>query len=82
MNKFQKVHVKTGDTVKLIAGAQKGTTGKVVGVDSKNGTVRIEGVNQLHRHVKPSQINPRGGHKDIHVGVPASKVVKVKETKK
>jgi len=82
MTKFQKVHVKTGDTVKLIAGAQKGTTGKVVGVDSKAGTVRIEGVNQLHRHVKPTQLNPYGGHKDIHVGVPASKVVKVKETKK
>jgi large subunit ribosomal protein L24 len=68
-----------GDTVKLISGAQKGTTGKVVGVSAKG--VLIEGIGQKHRHVKPSQLNPRGGSKDIHVPVPLSKVALVIDEK-
>jgi large subunit ribosomal protein L24 len=68
-----------GDTVKLISGAQKGTTGKVVGVVS--GGVLIEGIGTKHRHIKPSQLNPRGGHKDIHVPVPLHKVALVVDEK-
>lgn len=70
-----------GDTVKLISGANKGTTGKVVAVNTKDRTVLIEGVGQMHRHVKPSQLNPRGGSKDIHVPVPVSKVALVIDEK-
>ena len=68
-----------GDLVKLISGANKGTTGKVVGVN-KDG-ILIEGIGQKHRHVKPSQLNPRGSHKDIHVAVPAHKVALVIDEK-
>lgn len=68
-----------GDTVKLISGPQKGTTGKVVAVTPKG--VLIEGVGQKHRHVKPSQLNPRGGSKDIHIAVPAHKVALVVDEK-
>jgi len=68
-----------GDLVKLISGANKGTTGKVVGVN-KDG-ILIEGIGQKHRHIKPSQLNPRGGHKDIHVAVPAHKVALVIDEK-
>lgn len=49
------------DTVKVITGKHKGTTGKVLAVDTKKNTVLIEGVGVGHRHVKPSQFNPRGG---------------------
>lgn len=68
-----------GDTVKLISGAQKGTTGKVVGVNAKG--VLVEGIGLKHRHIKPSQLNPRGGHKDIHVAVPIHKVALVVDEK-
>jgi large subunit ribosomal protein L24 len=68
-----------GDTVKLISGAQKGTTGKVVGVTPKG--VLIEGIGQKHRHFKPSALNPRGGHRDIHVAVPLHKVALVVDEK-
>jgi large subunit ribosomal protein L24 len=68
-----------GDTVKLISGAQKGTTGKVLGVTAKG--ILIEGIGQKHRHIKPSQLNPRGGHKDVHVAVPAHKVALVIDEK-
>ena len=68
-----------GDTVKIISGAQKGTTGKVVGV-TKEG-ILVEGIGQKHRHIKPSQLNPRGSHKDVHVAVPAHKVALVIDEK-
>ena len=70
-----------GDTVKLISGSNKGTTGKVLKVLTKKNTVLIEGVGNLHRHVKPSQQNPRGGHKDIHVPTPIHKVALVIDEK-
>lgn len=68
-----------GDTVKLISGALKGTTGKVLGVTPKG--VLVEGIGQKHRHIKPSTLNPRGGHKDIHVAVPLHKVALVVDEK-
>jgi len=68
-----------GDTVKIISGAQKGTTGKVLAVTSDG--VQIEGVGQKHRHIKPNQLNPRGGSKDIHVAVPLHKVALVIDEK-
>lgn len=69
------------DTVKVITGKHKGTTGKVLAVDTKKNTVLIEGVGVGHRHVKPSQFNPRGGKKDIHVPMDISKVALVVDEK-
>jgi len=73
--------IRKDDIVKIIAGAKKGTTGKVVKVNSKEGSVLVEGVGVGHRHVKPSQLNPRGGKKDIHVPVEISKVALVVDEK-
>ena len=73
--------IKTGDYVKLISGAKKGTTGKVVKVNAKDGTALVEGVGVGHRHVKPSQLNPRGGKKDIHTPVDLSKLALVVDEK-
>jgi len=70
-----------GDIVKLISGANKGTTGKVLKVLAKKNTVLIEGVGNIHRNVKPSQQNPRGGHKDIHVPTSIHKVALVIDEK-
>lgn len=70
-----------GDIVKLISGANKGTTGKVVSVLTAKNAVLIEGLGLKHRHIKPSQLNPRGGHKDIHVPVPLHKVALVVDEK-
>ena len=73
--------IRKDDIVKVIAGSHKGTTGKVLAVNSKQGTVLIEGVGVGHRHVKPSQLNPRGGKKDIHVPLDISKVALVVDEK-
>lgn len=70
-----------GDVVKLISGANKGTTGKVEQVLASKNAVLVEGLGLKHRHFKPSQLNPRGGHRDIHVPVPISKVALVIDEK-
>ena len=53
--------IKKGDTVKVIAGKDCNTEGKVLSVDIKNGKVLVEGVNMITKHAKPSQANPNGG---------------------
>ncbi|MGL4426038.1 MAG: 50S ribosomal protein L24 [Cetobacterium sp.] len=55
------LHVKTGDTVFVISGKDKGKTGKVVKVFPKKGKVVVENINMITKHMKPSQINPQGG---------------------
>ena len=73
--------IKKDDIVKLISGKEKGTTGKVLAVLGKKNAVLIEGIGAKHRHVKPSQLNPRGGSKDIHVPTPLHKVALVVDEK-
>lgn len=53
--------IKKGDTVKVIAGKDKGTEGKVISVDIKNGKVVVEGVGIVTKHTKPSAANQNGG---------------------
>lgn len=54
------MHVRTGDTVIVIAGNDKGTTGEVVQVLNKRDRVIVEGVNLRWKHRKPTQQNPQG----------------------
>ena len=55
------MRVKKDDTVVVIAGKDKGKTGKVVKVFPKTNKVIVEGVNVVTKHQKPSAINPQGG---------------------
>jgi large subunit ribosomal protein L24 len=73
--------IKKDDVVKIIAGSNKGVTGKVLAVLSKKNAALIEGVGAKHRHVKASQLNPRGGSKDIHVPTPLHKLALVVDEK-
>lgn len=68
------MRIKKGDLVKVIAGGHKGATGKVERTDSKNALVFVENIGKVKRHVKPSQLNPRGGTKELHVGLSVSNV--------
>jgi large subunit ribosomal protein L24 len=69
------LRIKKGDMVKVVAGSNKGKTGKVESTNAKTLTVTVEGIGIVKRHVKPTQINPRGGTKEIHLGLPVSNVV-------
>lgn len=73
--------IKKDDIVKIISGANKGTTAKVLSVLTDKDAVVLEGIGQKHRHIKPSAVNPRGGSKDIHVPTPLSKVALVVDEK-
>ena len=53
--------IKKGDTVRVIAGADKDNEGKVIAVNKKNNTVLVEGVNMVKKHTKPSMANQNGG---------------------
>ncbi|HMI08806.1 MAG TPA: 50S ribosomal protein L24 [Candidatus Saccharimonadales bacterium] len=73
--------IQKDDIVKIISGSKKGTTGKVLSVLTKKNSALIEGVGTKHRHVKPSQLNPRGGSKDIHTPTPLHKLALVVDEK-
>ena len=49
------------DTVTVLSGKYRGSTGKVLKVFTKNNRVIVEGVNIIKRHTKPSQKNQQGG---------------------
>ncbi len=70
-----------GDTVKIISGSNKGTTGTVLAVLTKKQAVLVEGIGNIHRKVKPTKQNPRGGNKDIHVPILIHKVALVTDEK-
>lgn len=57
----KKFHVKSGDTVMVMAGNHKNETGTVTRILTDKGKAIVEGVNIVKRHVKPSQTNPQGG---------------------
>ncbi len=71
--------IKKGDTVKVIAGKDKGREGKVTSV--KNGKVIIEGINQVTKHVKPNQSNPQGGIVQQSAPIDVSNVMYVNKGK-
>lgn len=73
-NRFTTIKLKKDDMVKIIAGAHKSKTGKVLQVHPQTNKVTIEGIGQMKRTIKPSQRNPQGGTKDIHVPIDASNV--------
>lgn len=56
-----KFHIKTGDTVMVIAGTSKGKSGRVVRMIPKQQRAVVEGVNMITKHLKPSASNPQGG---------------------
>ena len=69
--------IKNGDTVKDIAGKDVGVEGKVIAVDKKNGKVKVEGVNIVKKHTKPSVANQNGGIVEQEAFIDASNVMYV-----
>lgn len=69
-----KVHVKTGDTVVVINGKNRGKQGKVMQVSPKERKVIVEGVNMVTKHVKPRQMGEPGGLIKAEAALYADKV--------
>ena len=73
--------IKKGDTVRIIAGADKDKEGKVIAVNQKKGTVLVEGVNMITKHTKPSVANQQGGIIHQEAPIDASNVMYVADGK-
>ena len=73
--------IKKGDTVRVIAGTDKGSEGKVIAVNHKNNTVLVEGVNMITKHTKPSMANQQGGIIHQEGPINASNVMYVSDGK-
>jgi len=69
--------IKTNDTVKVIAGEDRGTTGKVLRINRKECKLVVEGVNRVYKHVSRSQRNPQGGRLSKEMPISVSNVLLV-----
>ena len=76
---MSKNFVKTGDKVMVIAGDNKGKTAKIVKV--KDGKAYLDGIEIRERHLKKTYLNPKGGKKEIHVGIDLSNLKLVEAAK-
>ena len=56
-----KLHIKKGDTVRVIAGDSKGSEGKVLEVRKDENRAIVEGINLVKKHTKPNAAHPQGG---------------------
>lgn len=57
---MQKFHVKKGDNVVVIAGTERGKSGKILHVLRNKQRVIVEGVKMIKRHMRKSQQYPQG----------------------
>jgi large subunit ribosomal protein L24 len=57
---MSKFHVKKGDQVTVIAGKEKGKSGKIIAVLTKKSRVVVEGLQMIKKHTKKNQQNPNG----------------------
>lgn len=71
---MNKLHIKTGDTVVVLSGKEKGKKGKVLAVSPKESKVIIEGVNMCTKHVKPRRQGQAGGIVKAEAAMYACKV--------
>ena len=71
-----KVKIKKEDNVKVIAGRDKGKTGRVLQVDAQKGRVLVEGVSMVKRHTKPNpQRQIKGGIAERESSIAISNVM-------
>ncbi|GAB2766110.1 50S ribosomal protein L24 [Rhabdobacter roseus] len=76
-NKKPKLHIKTGDTVKVIAGNSKGKTGRVKSVLVAKQRALVEGANIITKHLKPNAQNPQGSIEKIEGSIHISNLMLV-----
>jgi len=73
----KKLHIKTGDSVRVIAGASKGKEGKILTVNREKLRATVEGVNLIKKRQKPSASNPQGGIVEVEGTIHISNIMLV-----
>ena len=74
MPKNKKMHVKIGDSVKIISGFHKNEIGEIIKMDKQNGKVIVKGINFKFKHVKPNTENEIGEIKQFEAPIHHSNV--------
>jgi large subunit ribosomal protein L24 len=74
-NSKPKLHIRKGDTVKVLAGDDRGKTGKVLEVVLEKNRAVVEGINIVTKHTKPSAGKPEGGIKKTEAGLHISNLM-------
>ena len=67
--------IKTGDTVEVITGADRGTQSRVIQIDRAKRMALVENVNRVYKHVRRSQKHPQGGRLSKEMPVQLSNVM-------
>ena len=76
-NKIPKLHLRKGDTVKVLCGNDKGKTGTILSVQIAKRKAIVEGMNIVSKHLKPSAANPNGGIEKIEAAMHISNLMVV-----
>jgi large subunit ribosomal protein L24 len=66
--------VKVGDNVKILAGKDKGKTGRIIKTLRKENKVVVEGINMIKKHIKPNRMNEVGSIVDVEAPIHVSNV--------
>lgn len=72
-----KLHIKKGDTVRVLSGKNKGMEGEVIRAYPETNRVIVEKVNMIKRHMRPTQQNPNGSISEKEAPIDASNVMLV-----
>ncbi len=72
-----KMHVKKGDTVKILCGKDKGKQGKILRSIPQKQRVVVEGANMMKKAMRPTQANPQGGISTMEAPIHVSNVMLV-----
>lgn len=76
---MKRFHVKKGDEVVVIAGADKGKRGRIISVEGKKERVIVEGAHMIKKHMRKSQQNPQGAIVEREGTIHISNVVKAED---
>lgn len=74
MPKKQKMHVKTGDIVRIISGFHKNEIGEVIKINRNTGKLILKGINFKFKHIKPTNENEIGEIKQFEAPIHHSNV--------
>lgn len=73
----KKLHIKVGDTVKVLGGEARGQEGKVLSINRVKERAIVEGINVVKKHAKPDAANPQGGIVEKEAGLHISNLMLV-----
>ena len=63
------MHIKLGDSVKIISGSEKNKTGEIVKIYTNSGKIVVKGINLRFKHIKPTKKNETGEKKQFEAAI-------------